>query len=195
MCAASDAELVGLGSTLTDWSVSTFAQEVRFAIGRTAATAANVTGIPAAVLKGGQIEADAVFLADDIMAGFITPVAGVVLSDCPLGVVADVAGSSLSLAATYDDDDDDKGNDSDAAEEQSFLVYGLSVAAVPVTVHVGLSTAVLRQTSGCTELNSTFVVVNKQLFPDIFVTVLLAAMAAASTGSLFVDSRGMSVEI
>ena len=193
MCAASDAELVGLGSTLTDWSVSTFAQEVRFAIGRTAATAANFTGIPAAVLKGGQIEADAVFLADDIMAGFITPVAGVVLSDCPLGIVADVAGSSLSLAATYGDDDDDKGNDSDTAEEQSFLVYGLSVAAVPVTV--GLSTAVLRQTSGCTEPNSTFVVVNKQLFPDIFVTVLLAAMAAASTGSLFVDSRGMSVEI
>lgn len=46
------------------------------------------------------------------------------------------------------------------------MVHGLSVA------FVGVVSAVLRQTSGSLEFDSTFVVVNKQLFPTVFVTVL-----------------------
>jgi len=46
------------------------------------------------------------------------------------------------------------------------VVHGLLVA------FVGVLLAVLRQTSECLELDSTFVVLTKQFFPTVFLTVL-----------------------
>jgi len=181
-CAAFDAELTGLGSTVSAWIM------VGFVMGRIVATGVNFTGILAALFEGRQTDSDGVFLTDDFTTGFITSATAVELDDSSLGEAADVDNDVVSSSPLATTDDDDEGNDSGTAAEQGFLVHDLSLDAAPVT-------AVFWQGSGCTELNCAFVDVKKQLSPENLVTVSVAAAAVASTASLLVDSSLILVEI